>query len=742
MARIMVSIGACLLAACPLTVFAQAGEVVFSNQFESGAASLSPDLVYARAGSTTTGIAGPLLLQLDAPVAADTFVPIVSLTPGIASVDGGGVTIAQGLDAAVVTVTGIASSPTPVLLRASLGNQVYASVRVFDDDEPREVVSLRPNPIRIAPGGQRSLIATLNLPAASTGTAIDLSVAPLGAGSFTTPITVAANSFSQSFVYTDNDISEFATLSASAGTPPVLASIQQSPIGKLVINEVDYDQPAALDTSEFIEIFNRSPDTVALTGLSLMLVNGSQNPSAPYLEVALADATSQLAPGEYLVVAHPSVVVPNGTPFIAFADADSNIQNGAPDAIAIVDTEALTVIDALSYEGSVTQADLPGFPASVNLVEGTATTAVDGNVNPESLSRLPNGTDNNNADTDIALTATLTPGFSNDPVAPGGHLVINEVDYDQASTDAASFIEIFNPTGSSVALTNLAVVLVNGGNNTEYARFDLSTAGASLTSGQYLVIHNSTVTIPVGTLAINASGDFIQNGGPDGIALIDTSTNTVIDALSYEGSITAAIIVGFPGPVTLVEGSATTRADTNDNLNALVRSPGGADTDDALSDWILSNLITPGAANPPSDNETGDARELDFCNLQFPATASTSINTPTPMIYGRVFETGLTEAPGASAGIVAQVGYGPNGSDPAQPGAAWLYVPASFNVQVGNDDEYQANLTVPQAGTFAYTFRFSRDGGAHWTYCDVSGAGANGGLTFEPANLGTLTVNP
>lgn len=177
-------------------------------------------------------------------------------------------------------------------------------------------------------------------------------------------------------------------------------------------------------------------------------------------------------------------------------------------------------------------------------------------------------------------------------------LVINEVDYDQSGTDSISFIEIFNPSCNIVSLNALAVVLVNGNDNTEYSRFNLSTAGASLTAGQYLVIRNSTVTISAGALSMNASGDFIQNGAPDGIALIDTSTNAVIDALSYEGSITAATITGFTGTVSLVEGNAFSGADTNDNLNALARSPDGTDSDDASSDWVLTTTITPGAANP------------------------------------------------------------------------------------------------------------------------------------------------
>ncbi|MBL9080091.1 MAG: lamin tail domain-containing protein [Planctomycetes bacterium] len=178
-------------------------------------------------------------------------------------------------------------------------------------------------------------------------------------------------------------------------------------------------------------------------------------------------------------------------------------------------------------------------------------------------------------------------------------LVINEVDYDQASTDANSYIEIFNNGASPVSLAGIDVRLVNGANSQQYASYSLSSAGATLGVGQYLVIGNSTVTsvLPGSVLAITVSGDFIQNGGPDGIAIIDTSTNTLIDALSYEGSITAAVLTGIPGTFNLVEGTAFPGADTNDNVNALARIPNGGDTNNAVTDWALVQTFTPGAAN-------------------------------------------------------------------------------------------------------------------------------------------------
>ena len=204
------------------------------------------------------------------------------------------------------------------------------------------------------------------------------------------------------------------------------------------------------------------------------------------------------------------------------------------------------------------------------------------------------------------VTATLGASMASTDVhvqTGPDHLVLNEIDYDQSGTDANSFIEVYNGTGVAVSLTDLAVVLVNGYDSTEYApRFALSDAGASLADGQYLVIGNATVTgaVPGGVLTIDATGDFIQNGDPDGVALIDTSRSTLVDALSYGGSITAANISGFPAAVSLVEGTAlnATIIDLGtDDIHSLVRDPNGSDTDDASTDWKLTSTLTPGAAN-------------------------------------------------------------------------------------------------------------------------------------------------
>jgi hypothetical protein len=138
------------------------------------------------------------------------------------------------------------------------------------------------------------------------------------------------------------------------------------------------------------------------------------------------------------------------------------------------------------------------------------------------------------------------------------------------------------------------------------------------------------------------------------------------------------------------------------------------------------------------------ALEADFCNLQTPLSFTVSRNSSSPSLYGRIFEAGVTESAGAPAGILADVGYGPSGTDP-RTNNAWMFYPASFHSQVGTNDQFVGGFQAPNVLTttnFSYTFRFSQDNGLKWTYCDVGGAGSDPGLIFETTSLGVMTVIP
>ncbi len=128
---------------------------------------------------------------------------------------------------------------------------------------------------------------------------------------------------------------------------------------------------------------------------------------------------------------------------------------------------------------------------------------------------------------------------------------------------------------------------------------------------------------------------------------------------------------------------------------------------------------------------------IDWANLQWPPSIEHTISAIafTPDIYGQVWIDGATSQPGATPGLRAQVGYGPQGSDPR--GANWVWVEATFNVDVGNNDEFRARLQPETVGVFDYVFRYSTTGGRDWVYADRSGLVS--GLPGQPGLLTVLT---
>lgn len=174
-------------------------------------------------------------------------------------------------------------------------------------------------------------------------------------------------------------------------------------------------------------------------------------------------------------------------------------------------------------------------------------------------------------------------------------LVINEVDYDQLNLDTHEFVELLNVSTQAIDLKHFAVVFINGADSVEYLRIPLT---GVLPPGEFVVIGSSallaTLAGPI-EIAFPFSENNVQNGAPDGLAIINIGTRRIYDALSYEGSITAASINGFPGTHNLVEGSPTAMADNNSTAASLQRYPSGSDTDNAAADWTLSSFVTPGA---------------------------------------------------------------------------------------------------------------------------------------------------
>jgi cytosine/adenosine deaminase-related metal-dependent hydrolase len=170
-------------------------------------------------------------------------------------------------------------------------------------------------------------------------------------------------------------------------------------------------------------------------------------------------------------------------------------------------------------------------------------------------------------------------------VALGAGLVLNEIDYDQAGSDTAEFLEIYNPTALAVPLQGLSLQTVNGNGGAVYGEYDLTDAGAELAPGGFLVVGNAAMlaNVPDGVLTMVLPANGLQNGAPDGVLLVDAD-GEVVDSVAYEGNMDG-VTEGMP-PVA-----------TDTGAGALVRCPDGADSDDNAADFTLANVSTPGAAN-------------------------------------------------------------------------------------------------------------------------------------------------
>ena len=94
---------------------------------------------------------------------------------------------------------------------------------------------------------------------------------------------------------------------------------------------------------------------------------------------------------------------------------------------------------------------------------------------------------------------------------------------------------------------------------------------------------------------------------------------------------------------------------------------------------------------------------------------------------------GVTNAGSPGAGITAWIGYSTSNTNPN----TWTnWVPATFNADQGNDDEYVANIgTGLTPGTYYYASRFQRTGSTEYRYGDINGIWDN------TTDNGVLTVN-
>lgn len=159
------------------------------------------------------------------------------------------------------------------------------------------------------------------------------------------------------------------------------------------------------------------------------------------------------------------------------------------------------------------------------------------------------------------------------------------------------FVEVAlsSPNASGFTAIDYAIVLYNGSNGAAYSATGVTGTGTpnpitgGTTTGPF-PIAGSTSMITLYTLSLAG----IQNGAPDGIALVNTSNNTVEQFLSYEGTFTATSGIA--------SGTTSTDVGVSEDGTAagtsLSASGFGVNANDfGPSSFILADTATPGAMN-------------------------------------------------------------------------------------------------------------------------------------------------
>lgn len=353
----------------------------------------------------------------------------------------------------------------------------------------------------------------------------------------------------------------------------LIGSMTHTASAQVFINELHYDNTGS-DTGEAIEVAAAAGTDLA--GCKLVLYNGSNGTTYNTVNLSGVIADEQ---GGFGTASFPI----------------AGIQNGSPDGVALVDATD-NVIEFISYEGPLTATNGPASgltSTDIGVVELTDTAIGDslqlignGSTAAEFLWSGPQASSFGAVNTGQSFNGG-TPFDCGDTGTGGGgtgsgEIVINEVDYDQLSTDAAEFVELLNVSGSDIDLNGYVVQLINGNGGAPYQTFNLP-AGL-LANGDYFVLCANADNTPNCDLDVSPDSNLIQNGAPDGVILLNGTD--LVDGVSYEGDIAGA-----------VEGSGAGLADSGAiEFVSISRSPDGTDTDQNNVDFVLV-CTTPGTPN-------------------------------------------------------------------------------------------------------------------------------------------------
>jgi hypothetical protein len=185
---------------------------------------------------------------------------------------------------------------------------------------------------------------------------------------------------------------------------------------------------------------------------------------------------------------------------------------------------------------------------------------------------------------------------------------INEFHYDNSGTDTNEKIEVIAPAGTNLA--GWSIVLYTGSGGASYATLPLSGTTTDQCGG------HGTVVATVG-----ATG--LQNGAPDGFALVNASSQ-VVQFLSYEGTFAAT-----GGPASGMTSTAIAQSETDSTLTGQSLRLTGTGSSYSQFTWAAAATSSFGACNAGQtlSGGTGGSGNVLTNNSPIPNLAATTNNS-------------------------------------------------------------------------------------------------------------------
>jgi DNA/RNA endonuclease G (NUC1) len=259
---------------------------------------------------------------------------------------------------------------------------------------------------------------------------------------------------------------------------------------------------------------------------------------------------------------------PKASTFGACNDADVVVVG--PLATITVSPSTATIANAATQQFTAAGADALGHPVTATVTWTSNTPAVATIDATTGLATAKSAGDATISATSGTIVGTATLHVTS-TVTPPGNVHISELHYDNTGTDAGEAIEVFGPAGTN--LTGWSIVLYDGNGGTVYNTTTLSGAIPATCGAN-------------GVIVVNYPENGIQNGSPDGIALVDASAN-VVEFISYEGAFAATA------------GPASGKTSVDIGVSEASTAPIGTSLqrDNGTGIWSASSAATFGACN-------------------------------------------------------------------------------------------------------------------------------------------------